>query len=71
MWVGGRGRMAQELEVRRADVQAGLVRDAPVLAAKIAKVGKLKEMVEKALPPLFSGRKIHVIGEINNVLRES
>ncbi len=45
-----------------------MVRDAPVLAARIAKTGIVKEHSEKAVSALFAGRKINIIGEINNIL---
>jgi hypothetical protein len=61
-------RLAQEVEARRAEIQASLVRDAPVLAARIARTGTVKEHSEKAVSALFAGRKINIIGEINNIL---
>jgi hypothetical protein len=46
----------KEVEARRAEIQASLVRTAPVLAARIAKTGAVKEHSEKAVSALSAGR---------------
>lgn len=62
-------RMAIETEHKRLDIQRGLVADAPKVQRLVAHTALLKAEAEKGLSAALGGRRVCIIGEINNIIK--
>ncbi|KAL0037407.1 hypothetical protein WJX79_006441 [Trebouxia sp. C0005] len=61
-------RLARELQAKQEEQERALRSNAPKLLALVQDTGRIKTYVEQAISALYNGRKINVIGEINNVI---
>lgn len=59
---------AHETAARRQEAVAALASLAPKLAEHVAATRQLKGAVESGLSALLNGRRVNVLGEVNNVL---
>ena len=57
------------MEGRRQEAQQSIVENAPKLADLIERTAQTKVLVESSLSSLLNGRKVQIIGEINNALQ--
>ncbi len=61
-------RLARELQAKQEEQERALRGNAPKLLALVQDTGRIKTYVEQAISALYNGRKIHIIGELNNVI---
>jgi len=59
---------ARESEVRRQEAVAALTGVTPKIREHAARLQRLKAGAEAAISSMFSGRRVNILGEINNVL---
>lgn len=60
--------MAEDCNAKRLETQHQLAACAPKLAALLKRTAAVKQRFEEGLSAALSGRIVHVIGEINNVI---
>eukprot|EP01024_Parvocaulis_polyphysoides_P067029 TRINITY_DN7940_c3_g2_i1.p1 TRINITY_DN7940_c3_g2~~TRINITY_DN7940_c3_g2_i1.p1 ORF type:complete len:155 (-),score=17.29 TRINITY_DN7940_c3_g2_i1:57-458(-) len=63
--------LGTDVGIKREQVQRQLMGAAPKLKALIQRMKTVKQEVEAELQKQFQGRRIQIIGEINNVLQGS
>lgn len=61
-------RLAREVQVKQEEQERSLRSNAPKLQGLIQETRRIKTFVEEAISALYNGRRINVIGEINNVI---
>lgn len=61
-------RLAREVQAKQEEQERSLRGNAPKLQGLILETRHIKVYVEQAISALYSGRQIHIIGEINNVI---
>ena len=61
-------RLAREVQAKQEEQERLLRSNAPRLKDLIQETRCIKMYVEEAISALYSGRQIHIFGEINNVI---
>ena len=61
-------RLAREVQAKQEEQERSLRGNAPKLQGLIQETRHIKTYVEQAISALYSGRQLHIIGEINNVI---